>query len=96
MGVCYGVTEKTDRLFMMKVREAMSSSDNNPMDGKSVYVNEFVVVGKEEGKTGRSYDVKKKKAVTEVQLTRDVKARRMYAMRIDNFSAESLQFILIE
>jgi hypothetical protein len=94
MGVRYGVTEKTARLFMMKVREAMSSSGNNPMDG-SVHVDEFVVGGKEEGKTGRSYDAKKKKAVTAVQLTRDGKVKRMYAMSIDNFSAQSLQYIFV-
>jgi len=40
MAVRYGVTEKTARLFMLKVREAMSSSGNNPMDGE-VHVDEF-------------------------------------------------------
>ena len=30
MGVRYGVTEKTARLFMLKVREAMASSGKNP------------------------------------------------------------------
>jgi len=76
MGVRYGVTEKTARMFMMKIREAMSSSGNNPMDG-IVHVDEFVVGGKEDGKTGRSYDTKKKKAVTAVQLTEDGKVKRM-------------------
>lgn len=33
IGVRYGVTEKTARLFILKVREAMSSSGNSPMDG---------------------------------------------------------------
>jgi hypothetical protein len=94
MGVRYGVTEKTARMFMMKIREAMSSSGNNPMDG-IVHVDEFVVGGKEDGKTGRSYDTKKKKAVTAVQLTEDGKVKRMYAMRIDDFSAESLQYIFV-
>ena len=51
--------------------------------------------GKDEGKTGRSYDSKKKKAVTAVQLTKDGKVKRMYAMKIDDFSAESLQYIFI-
>jgi hypothetical protein len=94
MGVRYGVTEKTARLFMLKVREAMASSGNNPMDG-NVHVDEFVLGGKEEGKTGRSYDGKKKKAVTAVQLTEDGKVRRMYAMKIDDFSAQSLQYIFV-
>lgn len=53
MGVRYGVTEKTARLFMLKVREAMSSSGNNPMGG-DVYVDEFVLGGREETKVGRS------------------------------------------
>lgn len=94
MGVRYGVTEKTARLFMMKVREAMSSNGNYPMDG-DVQVDEFVLGGREEGKTGRSYDSKKKKAVTAVQLTDKGKVKRMYAMRIEDFSAESLQYIFV-
>ena len=94
MGVRYGVTEKTARFFMLKVREAMGSSGNNPMDG-NVHVDEFVLGGRDKGKTGRSYDSKKKKAVTAVQLTKDGKVKRMYAMKIDNFSAQSLQYIFI-
>ena len=94
MGVRYGVTEKTARLFMDKVREAMSSSGNNPMDG-NVHVDEFVLGGQEQGKVGRSYDSKKKKAVTAVQLTDEGKVRRMYTMRIEDFSAKSLQYIFV-
>lgn len=94
MGVRYGVTEKTARLFMLKVREAMASSDNNPMDG-DVHVDEFVLGGRDKGKTGRSYDGKKKKVVTAVQLTKDGKVKRMYAMKIDDFSAQSLQYIFV-
>lgn len=94
MSVRYGVTEKTARLFMHKVREAMTSSGNNPMEGE-VHVDEFVLGGKDEGKTGRSYDSKKKKAVTAVQLTQDGKVKRMYAMKIDDFSARSLQYIFV-
>lgn len=94
MAVRYGVTEKTARLFMLKVREAMASSGNDPMDG-IVHVDEFVLGGKDQGKTGRSYDSKKKKAVTAVQLTEDGKVKRMYAMKIDDFSARSLQYIFV-
>jgi len=94
MGVRYGVTEKTARLFMLKVREAMESSGSHPMEG-SVHVDEFVIGGAEKGKIGRSYDSKKKKAVTAVQLTEDGKVRRMYAMRIEDFSARSLQYIFV-
>lgn len=89
MAVRYTVTERTARLFMHKVREAMKSSENNPMDG-DVHVDEFVLGGKEEGKVGRSYDARKKKAITAIQLTKDGKIRRMYAMSISNFSAKSL------
>lgn len=94
MGVRYGVTEKTARLFMLKVREAMESSGNHPMDG-TVHVDEFVLGGVEKGKIGRSYNTKKKKAVTAVQLTEDGKVKRMYAMRIEDFSARSLQYIFV-
>lgn len=94
MAVRYGVTEKTARLFMMKVREAMSSSGNQPMDGE-VHVDEFVLGGKDPGKIGRSYKGKKKKAVTAVQLTQEGKVKRMFAMRIEDFSAESLQYIFV-
>ena len=92
MGVRYGVTEKMARLFMHKVREAMKSSENNPIDGK-VDIDEFVLGGKEKGKVGRSYDSKKKKTVCAVQLTDAGKVKRMYAMKIDDFSALSLTAI---
>ena len=89
MGVRYGVTEKTARLFMHKVREAMSSSENNLIDGH-VDIDEFVLGGKEKGKVGRSYDSRKKKTICAVQLTDLGKVKRMYAMRINDFSAHSL------
>lgn len=92
MGVRFGVTEKTARLFMHKVREAMKSSENHPMDGK-VQVDEFVLGGKEAGKVGRSYDRKKKKIVCALQLTNTGNVRRMYALKIDNFSAKELSGI---
>lgn len=93
-GVRYGVTEKTARLWMHKVREAMESNGNNPMDG-NVHVDEFVLGGREKEKVGRSYKAKKKKAITAVQLTDDGKVKRMYAMRIEDFSARSLQYIFV-
>lgn len=89
MGVRYGVTEKTARLFMHKVREAMKSSGNHPIKD-TVHIDEFVVGGKEEGKVGRSYDSKKKKAVCAVELTDEGKVKRMYALKIDDFSAKEL------
>lgn len=95
MGVRYGITEKTARLFMLKIREAMSSSENYPMEG-NVNVDEFVFGGREQNKIGRSYSAKKKKAVTAVELTEEGKVKRMYAMRIEDFSARSLQYIFIK
>jgi hypothetical protein len=94
MGVRYGVTEKTARLFMLKIREAMSSGGNNPMNG-NVHVDEFVLGGQEQGKIGRSYKGKKKKAITAVELTKQGKVKRMYAMRIEDFSARSLQYMFV-
>lgn len=94
VSVRFGVTEKTARLFMHKVREAMESSGNHPMDG-TVHVDEFVLGGREKEQIGRSYKARKKKAITAVELTDDGKVKRMYAMRIDDFSARSLQYIFV-
>lgn len=95
MGVRYGVTQKTARLFMMKVREAMASSENHPIKG-NVQVDEFVLGGYEQNKIGRSYDTKKKKAVTAVEFTDQGKVKRMYALSIKDFSARSLQYIFVK
>jgi transposase-like protein len=92
MGVRYGVTDKTARLFMHKIREAMKSSGNNPMEG-IVHVDEFVIGGKEKGKVGRSYNSKKKKIVCSVELTDSGKVKRMYALKIDNYSSKELETI---
>jgi hypothetical protein len=78
---------------MLKVREAMASSGKNPMDG-DVHVDEFVLGGREIGKTGRSYDSKKKKAVTAIQLTKKGKVKRMYAMKIDDFQPDHCTIFL--
>jgi len=86
----YGITEKTARLFMHKVREAMKSSCNHPIEG-NVHIDEFVIGGKEEGKIGRSYDSKKKKIVCAVELTEEGKVKRMYAKKIENYSTKELK-----
>lgn len=95
VGERFGVTEKTARLFMHKVREAMKSSCNHPMDG-NIHVDEFVIGGKEEGKVGRSYNAKKKKVVCAVQLTDDGKVRRMYSLKIENYSSMELKRIFTD
>ncbi len=92
VGARYTVTEKTARMFMHKVREAMGSSGQYPMKG-TVHVDEFVLGGKEEGKVGRSYASKKKKTVCAVELTDGGKVKRMYSMKIEDFSASSLKAI---
>lgn len=75
---------------MNKVREAIKSSENNPIDG-IVHVDEFVVGGHEESKQGRSYG--KKKSVCAVELTNDGKVKRFYALKTKDFSAKSLSEI---
>ena len=92
--VRYEVTQNTARLFMHKVREAMEYSGKYPIDG-IVHMDEFVLGGVEQGKIGRSYDTKKKNAVTAAQLTKEGKLRRMYAMGIEDFSVRSLESIFI-
>ena len=90
MGKRYGIKRQSAWLFMQKVREGMKSSGKSPMEGK-VVVDEFVVGGKEANKQGRSYDSKKKKVVCAVELTDKGKVKRMYAERIEDFSAKSLR-----
>jgi len=92
MSVRYGVSENTARLFMHKVREAMKSDEKDGMKGV-VQIDEFTVGGKEDGKQGRSYDVKKKKVVCAVELTDQGKVKRFYALKIKDFSAKSLRTI---
>ena len=86
----YGITRKTAWLFMHKIRRAMKSSENYPMDG-SVQVDEFTIGGKEEGKQGRSYLTNKKKIIGAVELTKKGKIKRVYALNIDDYSSKSLR-----
>jgi hypothetical protein len=88
----YGIAENTAGLFMHKVREAMKPSGNNPIAGR-VNVDEFVVGDKETGKHGRSHTLKKNKVAYTVELTKDGKVKRFYALRIDNFSSKSLKVL---
>jgi transposase-like protein len=77
---------------MHKVRAAMKFSGNHPMEG-IVPVDEFVIGGKEKGKVGRSDKRKKKKNVCSVELTENGKVKRMYALKIDNYSSKELETI---
>ena len=51
--VCFGVTEKTARHFLLKAKEAMDSIESDPMDGTE-HVDEFVFRGVENRKIGRA------------------------------------------
>lgn len=88
----YSITQRTARLFMHKVREAMKSSEDHPMDG-NVEVDEFVVGGHETGKIGRSYHTKKKKAVTAVEYSEKGSVKRMYIRQINSYSSKELKDI---
>lgn len=86
----YEITRKTAWLFMHKIRRAMASSGNHPMDG-NIQVDEFTIGGKEQNKQGRSYNTRKKKIVGAVELTNGGKIKRVYALRIDDYSSKSLK-----
>jgi transposase-like protein len=88
----YEITRKTAWLFMHKVRNGMESSQSFPIEG-TVQVDEFVVGGKENNKQGRSYNSKKKKVVCAVELSEDEKVKRVYAIRIEDYSSKSLRKI---
>lgn len=76
--------------FMSKVRKAMASSKQHPMEG-AVEVDEFCVGGKEEGKPGRSRDVKKTKAVIAMELSEAGGVKRLYIRKIEDYSSRSLR-----
>ena len=88
----YEISRKTAWLFMHKIRKVMKSSEQYPMEG-TVQVDEFTVGGAEKGKPGRSYNTKKKKIVASVELTKTGNIKRVYALKIDDYSSKSLQRI---
>lgn len=95
MGKRFDIRQGTAWYFMQKVRRAMKSSQNYPLS-ELVHVDEFTVGGKEEGKQGRSYDSKKKKAVIAVELNKKHQIKRVYVKSIDDYSAKSLTPIFEE
>ena len=95
VGKRYGIRQGTAWYFMQKVRKAMQSSQKHPLD-EIIHVDEFTIGGHEEGKRGRSYDVKKKKAVIAVELTKKHQVKRVYVKSIDDYSAQSLTPIFEE
>lgn len=95
MGKRFEIRQGTAWFFMQKVRKAMQSSQKYPLS-ELVHVDEFTVGGKEQGKQGRSYDSKKKKAVIAVELSNKHQVKRVYVKSIDDYSAKSLTPIFEE
>ena len=95
MGKRFSIRQRTAWYFMQKVRKAMAISQKYPLS-ELVHVDEFTVGGKEEGKQGRSYDTKVKKAVIAVELTDNNKVKRVYIKGIKDYSAKSLTPIFEE
>ncbi len=61
----------------------------------NVHLDEFVLGRREKEIVGRSYNAMKKKAITAVGRTEKCKVKRTYAMRIEDFSAQFLQYWFI-
>ncbi len=92
----YGINRNTAWLFMRKYRESLKSSGEKPMgvdEGSKVYVDEFVVGGYEIGMTGRSGKSKKRKMVVAVETTSENKIKRVYGLRINDYSTNDLRTI---
>lgn len=88
----YQISRTTAWSFMHKVRTAMGSSEQFPIDS-IVQVDEFVYGGQEMLKQGRSNDSRKKKIVGAVELTEKGKVRRAYFKGITDYSSKSLRTI---
>ena len=88
----YSISPTTAWTFMHKVRKAMESSQQQPMEG-NVHVDEFVYGGKENLKQGRSFNTNKKKLVVAVELSDKGKVKRVYFNRLKDYSSKSLQAI---
>ena len=90
----YDVNKDTAWLFMRKYRESLKSSETlkiNNNDNSVIYVDEFVVGGYEENKTGRSNDAKKRKMLMVVEATTKNKIKRVYGLKIQNYTSEELR-----
>lgn len=95
LGERYGVSQTSTWFFMQKVRKAMESSKEHPLKDL-VHVDEFTIGAMEDGKQGRSYDSKKKKAVIAVELTKKHQVKRVYIRSINDYSSKSLTPIFEE
>ena len=86
----FEISYPTAWMFMHKVREAMASSEQKPMNGR-VLVDEFVYGGREDLKQGRSTDSKKKKIVAGIQLDDNGGVKRAYFKVIKNYGSVELR-----
>jgi hypothetical protein len=73
----------------------MKSNQQYPLS-ELVHVDVFTVGGKEEGKQGRSYNYRNKKAVIAVELSKKHQIKRVYIRSINDYSATSLTPIFEE
>ncbi len=86
-----GINRKTALLFQQKVRLAMKSSKNHPLEGQ-VEVDEAFIGQKEEGQIGRGAQ-QKAQIVVAVEKNGATGVKRMYARKIENASASELKMI---
>ena len=84
----YGINQKSAWLFMSKIRKAMASSQQYPIEG-SCEVDEIMIGGRRTGKPGRGAKNKKKVSVV-VEKDHKGGIHRSYAVKIDNFSTQQL------
>ena len=85
----YDVNYDTAWLFLKKVRLSMGSSEAYPMTGK-VFVDEFVIGGFEKGAVGRKANSKKIKVVMAVETTNKNRVKRVYNLKISDYSTKEL------
>lgn len=85
----FDINEKTAWKFMQKIRFTMESSKQYPIEG-DCEVDEFYLGGKEESKTGRGAQ-KKKKAVVIIEKSGEHGIKRAYVNQIENTSSEELR-----
>jgi len=86
-----GVNRKTSLAFQHKVRVAMESSKDYPMEG-NVEVDEAFIGQQEEGNVGRGA-VEKAQIVVAVEKNGGIGVKRVYAQVIENASTEQLKKI---
>lgn len=85
----FTINPKTSWNFMHKIRLAMESSKKFPLEG-DCEMDEFYFGGKEESKTGRGAQ-RKKKAVVVIEKSGEHGIKRAYVKRIENTSAEEIK-----